>query len=85
MLNKLNSLNYQFGNDGTITQVTVGFNDYRSEVQGNLTVILDPEDGDLGSHTPKQLQVLAKEKALTELAKAEGEQEVPEGDPVDVQ
>ena len=69
MLNKLKSLNYQFGNDGSITQVTVGFNEYQGEIQGNLTVILSPEDGDLESSTPKQLQGLARSKALSYLEK----------------
>lgn len=71
MLKKLKSLNYQFGNDGTITQITVGFNDYQSEVQGNLTVALTPDDGDLELSTPKQLQSLARSKALLELEKEE--------------
>lgn len=71
MLNKLKSLNYQFGNDGTITNVTVGFNDYQGDVQGNLTVTLNTEDGDLELSTPKQLQVLARNKALLELGKEE--------------
>lgn len=71
MLNKLKSLNYQFGNDGSITQVTVGFNDYQSDVQGNLTVMLSPEDGDLEASTPKQLQGLARSKALLHLEKEE--------------
>lgn len=71
MLNRLKSLNYQFGNDGSITQVTVGFNDYQSEVQGNLTVMLNAEDGDLESSTPKQLQGIARSKALLQLEKEE--------------
>lgn len=71
MLNKLKSLNYQFGNDGSIVRVTVGFNDYQSDVQGNLTVMLNVEDGDLGSSTPKQLQALARDKAIEELSKVE--------------
>ena len=71
MLNKLKSLNYQFGNDGTITRVTVCFNDYQDEVQGNLTVVLSPEDGDLESSTPKQLQEVARDKAIEELSKVE--------------
>ena len=71
MLNKLKSLNYQFGNDGSITQVTVGFNEYQGEVQGNLTVTLSPEDGDLESSTPKQLQGVARDKAIGELSKTE--------------
>ena len=73
MLNKLNSLNYQFGNDGSITRVTVGFNDYQGDVQGNLTVTLSPEDGDLESSTPKQLQGIARSKALSYLEKEEVE------------
>ena len=71
MLNKLKSLNYQFGNEGSITRVTVGFNDYQGDVQGNLTVMLSPEDGDLESSTPKQLQGLARSKAIEELSKVE--------------
>lgn len=71
MLNRLKSLNYQFGNDVSITQVTVGFNDYQSEVQGNLTVMLNAEDGDLESSTPKQLQGIARSKALLHLEKEE--------------
>ena len=71
MLNKLKSLNYHFGNDGSIIRVTVGFNDYQSDVQGNLTVMLNVEDGDLESSTPKQLQALARDKAIEELSKVE--------------
>ena len=73
MLNKLKSLNYQFGNDGTITRVTVGFNDYQDDVQGNLTVILTSEDGDLESFTPKQLQEVARSKALLHLEQEQEE------------
>ena len=71
MLNKLKSLNYQFGNEGSITRVTVGFNDYQSDVQGNLTVVLNAEDGDLELSTPKQLQGIARDKAIEELSKVE--------------
>ena len=71
MLNKLKSLNYQFGNDGSITRVTVGFNDYQGDVQGNLTVMLSPEDGDLESSTPKQLQGIARSKAIEALSAEE--------------
>ena len=78
MLNKLKSLNYQFGNEGSITRVTVGFNDYQGEVQGNLTVMLDSEDGDLESSTPKQLQELARDKAIEELSKVEEPPALPE-------
>ena len=71
MLNKLKSLNYQFGNGGSITRVTVGFNDYQSDVQGNLTVVLNAEDGDLEASTPKQLQGLARSKAIEALSAEE--------------
>ena len=71
MLNTLKSLNYQFGNDGSITQVTVGFNEYQGEIQGNLTVILSPEDGDLEASTPKQLQGIARSKAIEALSAEE--------------
>ena len=78
MLNKLKSLNYQFGNEGSITRVTVGFNDYQGDVQGNLTVMLSPEDGDLESSTPKQLQEVARDKAIEELSKVEEPPALPE-------
>ena len=78
MLNKLKSLNYQFGNDGSITRVTVGFNDYQGDVQGNLTVVLNAEDGDLESSTPKQLQEVARIKAIEELSKVEEPPALPE-------
>ena len=71
MLNKLKSLNYQFGNDGSITQVTVGFNEYQGEIQGNLTVILNTEDGDLEASAPKQLQGIARNKAIEALSAEE--------------
>ena len=80
MLNKLKSLNYQFGNDGSITQVTVGFNEYQGEIQGNLTVMLNTEDGDLESSTPKQLQGIARDKAIEELSKVEEPPALPEGE-----
>ena len=71
MLNKLKSLNYQFGNDGSITQVTVGFNEYQGEIQGNLAVILNTEDGDLEASAPKQLQGIARSKAIEALSAEE--------------
>ena len=71
MLNKLKYLNYQFGNDGSITQVTVGFNEYQGEIQGNLTVILNTDDGDFEASTPKQLQGIARSKAIEALSAEE--------------
>ena len=71
MLNKLKSLNYQFGNDGSIIRVTVGFNDYQDEVQGNLTVALTADDGDLELSTPKELQGIARSKAIEALSAEE--------------
>ena len=68
MLNKLKTLNYTFGDDGIIQSVVVGFNDYQSEVNGNLNVTLTSEDGELATMTPVDLQVLAKTKAVTELS-----------------
>ena len=67
MLNKLKTLNYTFGDDGIILSVVVGFNDYQSEVNGNLNVTLTSEDGELTTMTPVDLQVLAKTKAVIEL------------------
>ena len=71
MLNKLKSLNYQFGNDGSVTHVTVGFNDYQGDVQGSLTIMLNTDDGDLEASTPKQLQGIARSKALLQLEQEE--------------
>ena len=71
MLNKLNSLNYQFSDNGEITQVTLGFSDYTTDVRGNLSVILNDEDGDLTNQTPTQLKEMAKTKAIEVLSKTE--------------
>ena len=71
MLNKLNSLNYQFNDNGVITQVTLGFSNYTTDVRGNLSVILNNEDGDLNNQSPAQLKEMAKDKAIEELSKVE--------------
>lgn len=71
MLNKLVSLNYQFNETGAITQVTLGFSDYATDVRGNLSVILNNEDGDLNNQSPAQLKEMAKIKAIEELSKVE--------------
>ena len=76
MLNKLNSLNYQFDDKFTITQVTLGFSDYTTDVRGNLSVILNNEDGDLTNQSPAQLKEMARDKAIEELSKVEGVEEV---------
>lgn len=71
MLNKLNSLNYQFDEKGAITQVTLGFSNYTTDVRGNLSVILNNEDGDLNNQSPVQLKEMARDKAIEELSKVE--------------
>ena len=71
MLNKLNSLNYQFNDNGAITQVTLGFSDYTTDVRGNLSVILNNEDGDLNNQSPAQVKEMARDKAIEELSKVE--------------
>lgn len=71
MLNKLNSLNYQFDNEGAITQVTLGFSDHTTDVRGNLTVILNKADGDLSNQSPAQLKEMARDKAIEELSKVD--------------
>ena len=71
MLNKLNSLNYQFNDNGAITQVTLGFSDYTTDVRGNLSVILNNEDGDLNNQSPAQLKEMARDKAIEELSTVE--------------
>lgn len=68
MLNTLKTLNYTFGEDGNIQRVVVGFNDYQSEVNGNLNVALTSEDGELATMTPVDLQALARTKAIEKLA-----------------
>ena len=68
MLNKLKTLNYTFGEEGNIQTVVVGFNDYQSEVNGNINVILTSEDGELATMTPVDLQALAKTKAIDKLS-----------------
>ena len=68
MLNKLNSLNYLFNDNGAITQVTLGFSDYTTDVRGNLSVILNNEDGDLNNQSPTQLKEMARDKAIEELS-----------------
>ena len=68
MLNKLKTLNYTFSEDGNIRSIVVGFNDYQSEVNGNLNVTLTSEDGELATMTPVDLQALARTKAIEKLA-----------------
>lgn len=68
MLNTLKTLNYTFSEDGNIQSIVVGFNDYQSEVKGNLNVTLTAEDGELAVMTPVDLQALAKTKAIEKLA-----------------
>lgn len=68
MLNKLKTLNYTFSEDGNIQSIVVGFNDYQSEVKGNLNVTLTSEDGELATMTPVNLQALAKTKAIDTLS-----------------
>lgn len=72
MLNKLNTLNYQFNDNGAIIRVTLGFSNYTTDVQGNLSVILNNEDGDLNNQSPAQLKEMARDKAIEELSKVEG-------------
>ena len=67
MLNKLKTLNYTFSEDGNIQSIVVGFNDYQSEVNGNLNVTLTSEDGELATMTPVDLQALARTKAIEKL------------------
>ena len=45
MLTKLKTLNYTFGEDGSVQSVVAGFNDYQGEVNGNLDVTLTSKDG----------------------------------------
>lgn len=80
MLNKLNSLNYQFNDNGAITQVTLGFSNYTTDVRGNLSVILNNEDGDLNNQSPAQLKEMARDKAIEELSKVEGLPKVEEAE-----
>ena len=78
MLNKLNALNYLFNDNREITQVTLGFSDYTTDVRGNLSVVLNNEDGDLNNQSPAQLQEMARDKAIEELSKVEESPKVEE-------
>lgn len=75
MLNKIRTLQYQFDELGTIKEARVSFNDYNNNPDGNLNYTLTNEDVDLSTLSPSEIQTIAKEKILEELAK-ETEEEV---------
>ena len=75
MLNKIRTLQYQFDELGTIKEARVSFNDYNGNLDGNLNYTLTNEDVDLSTLSPSEIQTIAKEKILEELAK-ETEEEV---------
>ena len=69
MLNKIRTLQYQFDELGTIKEARVSFNDYNNNPDGNLNYTLTNEDVDLSTLSPSEIQTIAKEKILEELAK----------------
>ena len=69
MLNKIRTLQYQFDELGTIKEARVSFNDYNNNPDGNLNYTLTNEDVDLSTLSPSDIQAIAKEKILEELAK----------------
>lgn len=73
MLNKIRTLQYQFDESGTIKEVRVSFNNYNNNPDGNLNYTLTNEDIDLSTLSPSEIQTIAKEKILEELAKEEVE------------
>ena len=73
MLNKIRTLQYQFDELGTIKEARVSFNDYNNNPDGNLNFTLTNEDVDLSTLSPSDIQAIAKEKILEELAKEEVE------------
>lgn len=75
MLNKIRTLQYQFDESGMIKEARVSFNDYNGNPDGNLNYTLTNEDVDLSTLSPSEIQTIAKEKILEELAK-ETEEEV---------
>ena len=75
MLNKIRTLQYQFDESGMIKEARVSFNDYNNNPDGNLNYTLTNEDVDLSTLSPSDIQEIAKEKILEELAK-ETEEEV---------
>ena len=79
MLNKIKSLNYEFNDSGEFTRVSVSFNDYSGNPNGNLNIRFANEDGELDNLSPAQIQTIAKEKIIEELSK-EGVEEEPEGE-----
>lgn len=74
MLNKIKSLQYQFTEQGEITEVSVSFNDYNGNPNGNLNMRFKNDDGRLDSLSPKQIQEIAKQEILAELSKNNDEE-----------
>ena len=74
MLNKIRTLQYQFDELGTIKEARVSFNDYNNNPDGNLNYTLTNEDVDLSTLSPSEIQTIAKEKILEELAKGTEEE-----------
>ncbi len=74
MLNKIKSLQYQFTEQGEIREVSVSFNDYNSNPNGNLNIRFKNDDGRFDSLSPKQIQEIAKQEILAELSKNNDEE-----------
>lgn len=79
MLNKIKRLEYQFDEAGNITEVSVSFNDYNGNPNGNLNIRFNNDDGRFDTVSPAEIQVMAKREILEELAKEPAEEPEEEG------
>lgn len=68
MLEKIRDLRYQFGNEGDIEKVSVSFNDYDGNPNGNLNISFENDDGQFDAMSPKEIQAIAKAKILEKLS-----------------
>lgn len=64
MLEKIKGIQYKIGENGEIEEITIQFNEYKGNPNGNLNVTLTNADGELNLQSPKQLQEIAKQKVL---------------------
>lgn len=68
MLEKIRDLRYQFGNEGNIEKVSVSFNDYDGNPNGNLNISFENDDGQFDAMSPEEIQAIAKAKILEKLS-----------------
>ncbi len=68
MLNKIRDLRYTFDDNSNIKEVHVSFHDYDNNPSGNLNIRFTNEDGRFDTLSPIQIQAIAKQEILEELA-----------------